>query len=580
MRVSGKETIKNILGQIPFTAELYWLVRQRGGPLQSRFSLRGLQAELPGILADVNAIKPTGTGKKKIFLFASLHYWIEHTALVGLSLAAQGHQVSLGFLPYSEWNKPINRFDLRRQNSYAFKVLKQAEPLISVVPFLNLKAPYSRLNDDVMEAIKQVSLYDTQYTLQKEETDENSDIYRMRYERNLEAGRAALWYFQNNRPDVVIIPNGTIQEAGVVYRIARHLRIPTVTYEFGDQRERMWLAQNAEVMRQDTENMWKARQTRPLTETQMERLQNLFQARQRAALWENFARLWQGVPAQGGEQARKALGLDKRPVVLLATNVLGDSLTLGRQVFSKSMEEWISRTVQYFSGRPDVQLVIRVHPGEVLVHGTSMMQVVHQLLHRLPEHIRLIGPKDKINTYDLMEVADLGLVYTTTVGMEMAMMGVPVIVSGQTHYRGHGFTYDPDSWVTYFKLLGQMLDNPKSYSLSHAQVERALEYVYGFFFDFPRPFPWHLVRMWEDYKTRPLSAVLSPEGKEHWDATFRYLTGEPVEWQKIVEMNSLTETGLARPAPEAGLSQPPQGTGGGHIMPDPGLMRSMNSDKS
>jgi hypothetical protein len=244
------------------------------------------------------------------------------------------------------------------------------------------------------------------------------------------------------------------------------------------------------------------------------------------------------------------------------------------------MEEWISRTVQYFAGRPDVQLVIRVHPGEVLVHGTSMMDVVHQLLHRLPEHIRLIGPKDKVNTYDLMEVADLGLVYTTTVGMEMAMMGVPVIVSGQTHYRAHGFTYDPDSWVTYFKLLGQMLDNPKLYQLSHAQIERALEYVYGFFFDFPRPFPWHLVRMWEDYKTRPLSAVLSPEGKEHWDATFRYLTGEPVEWQKIVETISLVENGQARLTPEPGLSQPPQVTGGGRPMTDPGLMRSMNSDKS
>lgn len=537
MRVSGKETIKNILGQIPFTAELYWLVRQHGGPLHSRFSLRGLQAELPGIIADVNAIKQDETGKKKVFMFASLHYWIEHTALVGLSLAAQGHQVSLGYLPYSEWNKPINRFDLRRQNSYAHKVLKQAEPLMQIVPFLNLHAPYSRLNDDIMEAIKLVTTYDTQYTLQVEETDETSDIFRMRFERNLEAGRAALWYFQNNRPDVVIIPNGSIQEAGVVYRIARHLRIPTVTYEFGDQRQRIWLGQNSEVMRQETEAMWKARQAHPLSEGQMERLQNLFQARQRAALWENFARLWQGVPAQGGEQARKALGLDNRPVVLLATNVLGDSLTLGRQVFSKSMSEWISRTVQYFAGRPDIQLVIRVHPGEVLVHGTSMMEVVHQVLHRLPEHIRMIGPKDKVNTYDLIEVADLGLVYTTTVGMEMAMTGAPVIVAGQTHYRGHGFTYDPDSWVTYFKLLGPMLDNPKSFRLSHAQMERALEYVYGFFFDFPRPFPWHLVRMWDDYKTRPLSAVLSPEGKEHWEPTFRYLVGEPIEWNKIAETN-------------------------------------------
>ncbi len=32
MAVPGKEAIKNILGQIPFTAELYWLVRQRGRP--------------------------------------------------------------------------------------------------------------------------------------------------------------------------------------------------------------------------------------------------------------------------------------------------------------------------------------------------------------------------------------------------------------------------------------------------------------------------------------------------------------------------------------------------------------------
>ena len=84
--------------------------------------------------------------------------------------------------------------------------------------------------------------------------------------------------------------------------------------------------------------------------------------------------------------------------------------------------------MQYFAGRPDIQFVIRVHPGEVLTHGLSMVEVVRQVLPTVPEHIRLIGPKDKVNTYDLIEVADLGLVYTTTVGLEMAMSGVPVIV--------------------------------------------------------------------------------------------------------------------------------------------------------
>ena len=530
MAVLGKEALKNILGQVPFTAELYWLVRQRGRPIATRFSLKRLQAAMPELVAQATMLREPAKNPRRIFLFASLHYWIEHTALLGISLAAQGHKPVLGFVPYGDWQKTTNRFDLRRQNAYARRVLSQASPLMENVPFLSQRAPYKRLPDDVMEAVRLISTYDTQYTLQVEETDENSETYQMRYERNLEAARIGLNYLQANRPDVVIIPNGTIQEPGIIYQIATYLKIPTVTYEFGDQRQRIWMAQKAEIMRQETDAMWNQRSVTPLTKAQIERLHNLFVARQRATLWENFSRMWQGTPAQGGEQARKALGLDSRPVVLLATNVLGDSLTLGRQVFSKSMGEWISRTVQYFTGRPDVQLVIRIHPGEVLVHGQSMVDVVHQVMPRLPEHIRLIGPRDPINTYDLIEVADLGLVYTTTVGMEMAMKGLPVIVSGKTHYRGRGFTYDPDSWVTYFKLLGQMLEQPGNFVLSREQAELALQYIYGFFFDFPKPFPWHLVRMWDDYRSRPLTDVLSSEGKQQWGDSFRYLVGEPVEW--------------------------------------------------
>ena len=86
------------------------------------------------------------------------------------------------------------------------------------------------------------------------------------------------------------------------------------------------------------------------------------------------------------------------------------------------MEEWIERTVQYFAGRPDVQLVIRVHPGEVLTHGDSMVEVVHECLSEITGTYPFDRPEEKVNTYDLIAAADLGLVYTTTVGLEMAMM--------------------------------------------------------------------------------------------------------------------------------------------------------------
>src|SRR5512142_3262655 len=130
MKVAGKEVVKQLLGEVPFTAELYWLLRQRGKPLQSRFSLKHLQAELPNLISEAEQLRKDAPAGRKVFIFATLQYWIEQSALLGIALAAQGHKVTLGYLPYAEWQSPINRFDLRRQNAYGNKMLSEASPLI------------------------------------------------------------------------------------------------------------------------------------------------------------------------------------------------------------------------------------------------------------------------------------------------------------------------------------------------------------------------------------------------------------------------------------------------------------------
>jgi len=530
---STKNLVKSILGQFPFTAELYWLVRHRDKTINSRFSLKNLDEQLPCITAYLQEKGVESEGGKSVFLFASLHYWIEHAALIGLELAALGHDVTLGFLPYHDWQNQINKFDLRRQNIYAQEVLGKAEPYLHSVAMLNLHAGYKMLPEDLFTKIAQVARYDAMYTLQVETVDESSPIYKMRLKRNLLAGRAAYIWLEENKPDVVVVPNGTIQEFGVVYEVARYFDIPTVTYEFGDQRQRIWLAQNAKIMRQETNAMWLAFKDKPLTHTELSKIRELFEARKKASVWKNFSRLWQQVPSKGIETAREELGLDERPVVLLATNVLGDSLTLGREVFSQSMGEWLERTLQYFAGKPEVQLVVRVHPGEVLIHGQSMMDVINRVLPQLPAHILVIGPKEEVNTYDLIAAADLGLVYTTTVGLEMAMSGVPVIVAGDTHYWQKGFTLDADSWVRYYKLLKEVLENPKKFRLSSGQIDLAWAYAYRFFFDFPQPFPWHLLHCWDDYKDLKLEELENCRDWKEYRRVFGYLAGEEIDWAAI-----------------------------------------------
>ena len=527
-----KEAIRNILGEIPLTAEFYYELKKKNQPF-TRYSLKNIQANLPKMLEDINNAKKTCDNPKKVFVFASLHYWIEHAVTVALYFGAMGHDVTFGYLPYSDWQKPVNKFDLRRQDIYTKKVLQDAEKYINIVSFLPLHPSYKKLPEEIVKIVEEVSAFDTMYTLQVEDFSQDDPLYQMRINSNEYFARMVYVWLLENRPDYIIIPNGTIQEMGVLYRIAKWMGIPVTTYEFGEQRKRVWIAQDREVMRQETDDLWEARKNIPLEDDEFEKMRSMLSARQRADLWENFTRRWQGTEKVGTDKIKADLRLDDRPIVFLATNVLGDSLTLGRQTFSRNMAEWIERTVQYFAERKDAQLIIRVHPGETLTHGQSMVDVVNRLMPMLPPHIHLIKPNDKINSYDIVDIATVGLVYTTTMGLEMPMSGVPVIVSGQTHYRGRGFTMDPESWVSYYRMIGNVLDNPKNAALSEEQVKLAWQYAYSFFFEYARPFPWHLVKMWDDYEKRPMSYVLSEQGQEEFSRTFEYMIGKKLDWNEI-----------------------------------------------
>jgi len=528
-----KTSLKSILGSMPYTADLYDAIR-RERP-RTRYNLEQLAAHLPAAVDQVRPFAEKAPKGKKLLLFATLHYWVEQAAMVGLALRGLGHDVTVAYLPYGDWRKEVNSFDLRRQDLYTGRVLKPLAGLVNVASLLELK-PTSVLPPNLVEDIHIVSTYDAQYTLQVEDVDEDSDLFRLRLARNDYAARAALAYMQAEQPDVVLIPNGTITELGAVYHVARHLGIRTVTYEFNDQREQVWIAQDDEVMRQRTDDLWTARGGKKLTAGQRNLIEELESARMGAKAFGKSVRKWQDVETVGGGKIRQELGLDDRPVILLATNVLGDSLTLGRNTFAKSMAAWIAETVRFFASRPEVgaepsrnaQLVIRVHPGERLTHGRSMVDVVNEALLSIPEHIHVIGPMEKVNTYDLMDIASLGLVYTTTTGMEMSMNGIPVIVCGDTHYAKRGFTLAPQSWGEYYDMLNAMIKEPKR--LTPEQVEKAWEYAYRFFFEYPLPFPWRLMHFWKDLDVWPLSRVLSEEGQAEYKKTFDYLAGEPIIW--------------------------------------------------
>ena len=164
----SRMSAKNVLGEVPLTAEAYWYLRQGGKPPRTGFKLNQLSKRLPKLISQAShGGKPTNG--KNILIFCTLHFWISHGAVLGLALSGQGHRVTLAYMPYQNSSKEINRFDLRRQNVYAKNVLNAASPKLESISFYNKWQSAQLLPPALLEKVDEVSFHDTQYIMQIED---------------------------------------------------------------------------------------------------------------------------------------------------------------------------------------------------------------------------------------------------------------------------------------------------------------------------------------------------------------------------------------------------------------------------
>ncbi len=207
-------------------------------------------------------------------------------------------------------------------------------------------------------------------------------------------------------------------------------------------------------------------------------------------------------PMEDMDEMARAHGIDlSRPVIGLLTSVVWDAQLHYRSNAFASMLAWLSETIEYFSHRPELQLVIRVHPAEVRGAVPSRQRVadaIRQWFPSLPSNVIVILPEDQASTYALLERCNAALIYNTKTGIEVASMGIPTIVAGEAWIRGKGFSLDAASPAEYFSLLDRL---PLDHRLGEDQVSRARKYAYHFFFRRMIPLPfiepgeadqWHL----------------------------------------------------------------------------------------
>lgn len=176
-------------------------------------------------------------------------------------------------------------------------------------------------------------------------------------------------------------------------------------------------------------------------------------------------------------------GVDfSKPCIGMLTNVAWDAQLHYPANAFPNMIDWVLRTIEYLARRPDLQLIIRIHPAEVSGDIPSRQPVTEEIARRfptLPPNVFVIRPESSISTYAVMEACNAVLIYGTKTGVELTSLGIPVIVAGEAWIRNKNITQDAKSAAHYFELLDRL---PLSGRMDESSIQRARKYAYHFFF--------------------------------------------------------------------------------------------------
>jgi hypothetical protein len=490
---------------------------------------------LPSWLSALDALSVVQTNRRsrRILVFAAIPEMVDYALALAILLLKRGAEIDFIWsdVPFHRSRGGVSigyRYWCKTAAPYRFLAVRpdfRTFQLEQITP-----AP---ITPEMQEIVATHAKMDVSYLLLRENIDlENNPVdrheYEFRLQRNLAAVSRIAAFLDKTQVDRIVMMNGAMLEFGPIYDLADSRGVPVSTYETWTKGI-LPVSKGRPVLTLDLDSLWEEDFPHTVDAGRRERIEQLMVARQNHPSSQTTAANPHWAPMTVADKTRELVGLSaEKPLVLVCPNVPFDTVFyLAPQKAFPTMTEWLRAVVGYFWEKTDYQIVIRSHPAEPL-YATE--ETVSNLLARffpaLPAHIYLIPAKAEVSTYSLMDVADLGLVYASTTGLEMAMRSIPVVCGMKVHYNARGFTFDAETPEHYFEMAESVLGDPRAYRLSLRQTQLAWSYADLFWHRFLRPFPWRMgPQFWRDLADYPMAQMLSADGDIKYGETIDVLAG-------------------------------------------------------
>lgn len=472
------------------------------------------------------ALSPPPPAKRRVLVTAFRnHTWVEWAIYATCQLRKRGIAVTLVFSG-SEVSRlyPLTR--MLAVDQFGFWAGVQRIPDIRLVdlddwkPAPDATVPYREFAADFAPAV-------AAYDLHVEENEEGPLAGRYRRalagaERMLAETAAAFERILEANPMArVITYSGLIGRSPAICEVARRLGIEVLTVEGWAWRPGHMICNlNAPALEYNLDGWMKALGSwDPVRETDASRfLVHQETAVDSATLATGQLHSVQRSAADSPLPPDLASFLERSgPFFLLGTNVVGDSSMLRRRPIFRSQRDWLKQTIEFFRSRPQLNLVIRAHPDEAYIRSkvvVRMGEVARQMVHGAAPNVYIIHGDEDVSSYALIPRMAGGLVWISSIGVDMVARGVPVLAAARPKYHPLDLVDEPATIEQYFAAVERI-----AYAAGGPTKERqarALQYLSLVFSEFS----------FEAFSPTYRARSLALDGPADADLFYRILAGE------------------------------------------------------
>ena len=145
--------------------------------------------------------------------------------------------------------------------------------------------------------------------------------------------------------------------------------------------------------------------------------------------------------------------------------VLGIPYAGGRNPFDNQIA-WLKTLVDWVGARPDLRLVVRLHPRMAVSHRhssvASELSELKRVLAQMPRNAAVVWPESEMSSYNIAEYADVALTAWSSIGLELSRFGVPVIAAFQKvgPFPNSKFSVFEETEAAYFAAIEDALAQP------------------------------------------------------------------------------------------------------------------------